>query len=66
MTEKHQSRRSRGNNEQIPKRVEQAAQSMQASSGPRRGYIPPDTGTMQPIQSGWQQGGQVPPQAGYY
>ena len=66
MTEKHQSRRSRGNNEQIPKRVEQAAQSMQASSGPRRGYIPPDTGTMQPIQGGWQQGGQVPPQAGYY
>ena len=51
------------NNGQIPQRVENAAQSMmnQASSGPRRGYIPPDTGRMQPM-NGWQQtGGQ-----GYY
>lgn len=66
MTEKRQSQRNRGESEQIPKRVEQAAQSMQASSGPRRGYIPPDTGTMQAVQGRWQQGGQMPPQAGYY
>lgn len=50
-------------NGQIPQRVENAAQNMmnQASSGPRRGYIPPDTGRMQQM-NGWQQtGGQ-----GYY
>ena len=27
-------------NEQIPQRVENAAQNMYASSGPRRGYVP--------------------------
>ena len=51
------------NGGQIPQRVENAAQNMmnQASSGPRRGYIPPDTGRMQQM-NGWQQtGGQ-----GYY
>ena len=46
----------------IPRRVSDAAQNMaqNASSGPRRGYIPPDTGRMQqtPGMNPWQQGGQ--------
>ena len=38
---------------QIPQRVEKAAMSMmnQASSGPRRGYIPPDSGRIMPTQT---------------
>ena len=38
--------------DRIPQRVENAAQSMadQASSGPRRGYIPPDPGRMHAAQ----------------
>lgn len=38
---------------QIPQRVEKAAMSMmnQASSGPRRGYIPPDSGRIMPAQT---------------
>ena len=55
-----------GDNGRIPQRVENAAQSMQASSGPRRGYIPPDTGRTQPVYGGWQQNGQMHPQSGYY
>ena len=45
------------NGSQIPQRVEDAAQSMmnQASSGPRRGYIPHDTERMAPVGGGWQQ-----------
>ena len=37
---------------QIPRRVENAAQSMvnQPFSGPRRGYIPPETDRVQPFQ----------------
>ena len=47
---------------QIPRRVEDAAQSMaeRTYSGPRRGYIPPDPGQMQPLQGGWQQTGGQP------
>ncbi len=52
---------------QIPQRVENAAQSMmnQASFGPRRGYIPSqDTGRTLPPQGGWQQTGQQAPAQG--
>ena len=68
MAEKRQNRRNSGsNNSQIPRRVEEAAQSMQDSSGPRRGYIPPDTGRMQAMAGGWQQtGSQMQGQPGYY
>ncbi len=47
---------------QIPRRVEDAAQNMtdRYSSGPRRGYIPPDTQRMQPGQGNWQQTGGQP------
>ena len=50
------------NGAQIPRRVEDAAQNMmsQASSGPRRGYIPPDNSRMQQPQGGWQQNGTPP------
>lgn len=54
-------RNNRGNepsgNSQIPQRVEAAAQSMnnRYSSGPSRGYIPPDTGRMQQTQGNRQQ-----------
>ena len=48
----------------IPQRVENAAQSMadHASSGPRRGYIPPDTGRMQQTatRGNWQNTGMNP------
>ena len=39
-------------NKRIPQRVENAAKSMinQASSGPRRGYIPPEPGRTMPTQ----------------
>ena len=44
----NQGQRRRRMDQRIPQRVEQAAQSMaDASSGPRRGYIPPDTGRIQ-------------------
>ena len=68
MTEREQGRRRRANNEnRIPQRVENAAQNMQASSGPRRGYIPQDTGQMNAVTGGWQQTGQqAPVQGGYY
>ena len=68
MTEREQGRRRRANNEnRIPQRVENAAQNMQASSGPRRGYIPQDTGQMNAVMGGWQQTGQqAPVQGGYY
>ena len=41
------------NENRIPQRVENAAKSMlnQASSGPRRGYIPPETSHMVPPQT---------------
>ena len=48
-------------NNQIPRRVEDAAQSMsdRSFSGPRRGYIPPDPGRMKPAPgSGPRLGGQ--------
>ncbi len=52
-------------NEQIPQRVDNAAQNMYASSGPRRGYIPGGYAqTGMPYQqngqdpNGWQTGGQ--------
>ena len=46
----------RRNADQIPQRVENAAQSMaeQASAGPRRGYIPPETVMMQHQGGSWQ------------
>ena len=67
----YQPRRGNANNgTQIPGRVEDAANMMgQASSGPRRGYIPPDTSRMQqPPQGGWQQNGMPPygQNGGYY
>lgn len=67
----YQPRRENANNgTQIPGRVEDAANMMgQASSGPRRGYIPPDTSRMQqPPQGGWQQNGMPPygQNGGYY
>ena len=45
-------RKTADNGSRIPQRVENAAQSMmnQASSGPRRGYIPPDPGRMPTMQ----------------
>ena len=51
------------NGNQIPQRVEDAARTMMnnASSGPRRGYIPNTAGRQQIPQQQWQQ---VPP--GYY
>lgn len=51
------------NGNQIPQRVEEAARTMMnnASSGPRRGYIPNAAGRQQIPQQQWQQ---VPP--GYY
>lgn len=64
MAGRRQDRRTTPSSSPIPQRVENAAQSMmnQASSGPRRGYIPPDTGRMAPPPGGWQQ----PAQGGYY
>ena len=58
-------RRASVNGSQIPQRVENAAQSMmnQASSGPKRGYIPPEPGRMPPTQGTWN-AGQIPQQ--YY
>ena len=58
-------RRASVNGSQIPQRVENAAQSMmnQASSGPKRGYIPPEPGRMPPTQGAWN-AGQIPQQ--YY
>ncbi len=57
----------------IPQRVSDAAQTMarNASSGPRRGYVPPDTGRMaaqgqNPWQPGGQPYGQPYGQPGYY
>jgi vancomycin resistance protein YoaR len=65
-----QNRRNQTNNGQIPGRVEDAARSMasHASSGPRRGYIPPDNSRIQtPQQGGWQQNrGQQAGPYGYY
>ena len=63
MVKQDQSRRNMPNNGSIPQRVENAAQNMmnQASSGPRRGYIPPDTGRMQQVNGRQQTGSQ-----GYY
>ena len=55
MAGQEQNRRYAANNGgQIPQRVEHAARSMvnQPYSGPRRGYIPPDTGRMAPVQDG--------------
>ena len=55
-------RRRSAQQEQIPQRVENAAQNMYASSGPRRGYVPggytPNSGTWQ--QNGWNQTAQQP------
>ena len=62
-------RNTSGSENRIPQRVENAARSMSdaVSSGPRRGYIPPDTGRIPPAQGGWQQAGrQMPVQGGYY
>ena len=61
MTEQARKRRSE-KKEQIPQRVEHAAQNMYASSGPRRGYIPggySQTGTPPP-SNGWNQNGSRP------
>ena len=61
------SRNSANSSSQIPQRIENAAQSManHASSGPRRGYIPPDSSRTVP--QNWQQTGrQQPAQGGYY
>ena len=55
MAEQNTRRPRSARNEQIPQRVENAAQNMYASSGPRRGYIP--GGYTQPVQ-GRQQPGQ--------
>ena len=59
----NQTRRTRRErNEQIPQRVENAAQNMYASSGMQRGYIPggyAQTGTAQQ-QNGWGQAAQQP------
>ena len=66
MAGQQQNRGSTANNgNQIPQRVENAAQQManQPFSGPRRGYIPPDTGRMAPVQDGYHPG-QAPRQ--YY
>lgn len=50
------SRNNAGKKTQIPQRVESAAQSMmnQTSSGPRRGYIPPEAGRLNMRQGNWQ------------
>ena len=56
-------------NGRIPRRVEDAAQKMvdRSDSGPRRGYIPPDTGRTQQMPGGRQQyGGQQYGQPQYY
>ena len=65
----------RRNANQIPQRVENAAQSMaeQTSAGPRRGYIPPETVRMQHQGDSWQNpqgpwqntGANQPVQSGY-
>lgn len=68
MTNRRQNSRNAANSTgQIPRRVENAAQSMsnQYSSGPRRGYIPPDTGRVPPVQGQWQGKGGYNP-SGYY
>lgn len=44
MTESRRRTRSGNSGERIPQRVEHAAQNMNASSGPRRGYIPNQAG----------------------
>ena len=61
MAGRRQGRASQANGAQIPQRVEDAARTMMnnASSGPRRGYIPNAAGQQQ--MPGWQQ---VP--QGYY
>ena len=68
MADQARRRRSAGRNEQIPQRVENAAQNMYASSGPRRGYVPggyAPTGAPYQQPGGWNQpGGQIPPQMG--
>ena len=53
---------------QIPQRVENVAQTMmnQSSSGPRRGYIPPEAGPMTPGNGSSQNSHQAPPQGNYY
>ena len=59
----------RRDEKRIPERVENAAQYMasQASSGPRRGYIPPDPVRMNTSQGPWQNTGlNQPVQTGYY
>ena len=71
MTDKRQNRRyASGNQDRIPQRVENAAQYMadHASTGPRRGYIPPDARRVTPPQDNWHQTGrqQAPVQDGYY
>ena len=56
MANREPNRRNTPNNaDRIPQRVENAAQSMvnQASSGPRRGYIPTDSGRVTQAQGGW-------------
>ncbi|MBR3502984.1 MAG: VanW family protein, partial [Clostridia bacterium] len=61
MADQTRKRRS-ARNEQIPQRVENAAQNMYASSGPRRGYVPggyAPTGTA-PQPNGWDQTGRQP------
>ena len=59
----NQTRRPRSaRNEQVPQRVENAAQNMYASSGPRRGYVPggyAPTGTPYQ-QTGWDQTARQP------
>ena len=53
----------------IPRRVEDAAQSMtdRSYSGPRRGYIPPDMGHAKQTPGGWQpSGGQQYARQDYY
>ena len=62
MTERKSRSGKAGKSNQIPQRVEQAAQSMasQASSGPHRGYRPGTSGgyRTQPTQNGWNQAAQ--------
>ena len=62
MTERKSRSGKAGKSNQIPQRVEQAAQSMasQASSGPHRGYMPGTSGgyRTQPTQNGWNQAAQ--------
>ena len=65
MTDQPRRRRNTsGSADRIPQRVENAVQSM-ASSGPRRGYIPPDTGRIHQTQGNWQQAGGQPMQGSY-